>query len=163
MIRAITYGLLAGNPMHFSPDIGNPSDTATCNANYSLQAATCWKNYPDMKIALNCANDGTQGYACCKGGYMVCRKIGPNGAYREITWLGQSTVSNNCGIDPNDPTHPCMPSCGAFQDDGIFNRRKDESPSLSLAPSSQGATDTVSISSASATIQPEARPAPQQR
>jgi hypothetical protein len=160
MIKAITYGLLITNPMNFEPRTTD-SIGPQCNSNYSVQAATCWRDYPDMKKALNCALDGSQGYACCKGGYQVCRKRNQFGQwYREVTWLGQSTVANNCGTDPNDPTHPCKPSCGAFNEDGIINRKKDDDPTLSMAP---GSTDTVSVSTTPATIEHTTTIAPQRR
>jgi len=127
MIRVITFSLLTQNPMNFPPDLSRPErDSGLCMSNYTVQAATCWKNLPGMKAAENCAVD-TAGYACCKGGYEVCWKEGPNGPYRDIQWIGQSTVWNNC-------VAPCMPSCGAFNEDEIRNRRKGDSPSLSMSP-----------------------------
>lgn len=154
MIKVITYGLLKDNPMGFPPRIGFPNDPQ-CLSNYTVQAATCWKNLPGMKAAENCAVD-TAGYACCKGGYQVCMMIGSNGPYRQVNWLGQSTVWNNC-------VAPCAPSCGAFQEDGIWNKRKDNpTPSLSMAPVS-GSTDTVTVSNTPTTIEQKTTLAPQQR
>lgn len=125
MIRAVTYGLLIDNPMNFQPRIGD-STGPQCLSNYTVQAATCWKNEPGMNHAENCGVD-TAGYACCKGGYQVCRVVGPNGPSRSVQWLGQSVVWNNCVL-------PCKPSCGAFQDDSIYTRKKDLPPSLSGVP-----------------------------
>lgn len=157
IIKAVTFGLLTQNPMRFDPRVEDSS--APCNTNYSVQAAICWKNYPGMKAAENCGSD-TAGYACCKGGYQVCRKIGPNGPYREVTWLGQSQVTNNCINDPNDP-QPCKPSCGAFQEDGIINRKKDDPPGLSAAPAH--GTDTTTVSTSPGMIDQKTMLAPQQR
>lgn len=163
IIRAVTFGLLTQNPMSFDPKVED--STAPCNTNYSVQAAICWKNYPGMKAAENCGSDSA-GYACCKGGYQVCRKVDPitGIAYREVTWLGQSTVMNNCINDPDDQ-QPCKPSCGAFQEDSIINRRKDDAPSLSMTPPHR--TDTVTTSTIPATmpamIDPKTMLAPHQR
>lgn len=161
MIRAVTFGLLAQNPMGFYPDLSKESDTG-CNTNYSVQAAICWKNYPGaMKAAENCGADSA-GYACCKGGYQVCRKVDPITGlpYREVTWLQQSTAVNNCINDPDDQLS-CKPSCGAFNQDEIINRKKDDPPSLSMTPT-HGA-DTATASTPPATIEPKTAPSPQRR
>lgn len=155
MIRAVTYGLLTQNPMNFPP---RTTDTIgpDCMSNYTVAAATCWRNDPGMSRALNCGVD-TAGYACCKGGYQICRVSDPNTGivYRDVHWLGQSTVTNNC-------VPPCIPSCGAFQDDSIYTRKKDDPPSISMA-SRQGVIDTIPILPVPAMIEPKTTLAPQQR
>jgi hypothetical protein len=152
MIKVITYTLLIQNPMSFPPRVTTPTDT--CMSNYTVQAATCWKNIPGMKAAENCGVD-TAGYACCRGGYKVCLAMGSNGLERRVTWLGQSTAFNNC-------VEPCTPSCGAFNDDGIWNKRGDDPPSISMT-STRGASDSVSTATQPVAIEPNATIEPQQR
>jgi hypothetical protein len=125
MLRLITYGLLQTNPMNFPP-LASDSAGPQCMANYTVQAASCWNN--SGMLALTCDSD-TGGYACCKGGYQVCRVKDPVTGlyYRQVTWLGQTTVVNAC-------IPPCMPSCGAFDEDGGRARRKDASPGLAADP-----------------------------
>jgi hypothetical protein len=157
MIRAITYKLLRDNPMGFKPRIGFPADPQ-CVSNTTVQAATCWIN--QGKAATNCGVDSA-GYACCKGAYQICKVIDPNTGitYRDVHWIGQQTQWNNC-------VAPCIPSCGAFDDDSIYTRKKDDppTPSMSAVPTpSLDDTTPITASTPPAMIEPKVILVPQRR